>query len=165
MGILDGKRILVTGVLTPSSIAAAIATVLQAEGAELVLTSFGRTRSLTERTARRLAPPPPVLELDVTRSEDFERLTAAIAAHGDRLDGIVHSIAFAPLDALGGRFLETPWESVATAIRVSTYSLQALARACLPLMRANGGSVVTLDFDARVAWPVYDWMGVAKAAL
>ncbi|HUY96884.1 MAG TPA: enoyl-ACP reductase FabI [Verrucomicrobiae bacterium] len=165
MGLLDDRRILVTGVLTPSSIASAIAVELQAEGAEIVLTSFGRARSLTERTARRFRPVPPILELDVTRSEDFESLTTALTAGGDHLDGIVHSIGNAPPDALGGNFLETPWTSVASALQISTYSLQALARACLPLMRARGGSIVTLDFDARVAWPHYDWMGVAKAGL
>ena len=165
MGLLDGKRILVTGVLTPSSIASAIAAAVQAEGGEVVLTSFGRARSLTERTARRLRPVPPVLELDVTREEDLDRLPQTLAAGGDRLDGIVHSIAFAPPDALGGNFLQTPWTSVATALQVSAYSLQALSRACLPLMRERGGSIVTLDFDARVAWPLYDWMGVAKAGL
>ncbi len=165
MGLLEGRRILVTGVLTPSSIAAAIAAAVQAEGGTVVLTGFGRGRSLTERTARRLDPVPQVLELDVTRAEDLDALGPALLAGGERLDGIVHAIAYAPPDALGAGFLETPWTSVATAIQVSTYSLQALARACLPLMVAAGGSIVTLDFDASVAWPLYDWMGVAKAGL
>ncbi len=163
--LLAGKRLLVTGVLTPASIAAAIAAAAQREGAEVVLTAFGRGRSLTERTARRMDPVPPVLELDVTNPEHFPALTRELQAMGDRIDGVVHAIAFAPPDALGGNFLQTPWSSVAAALQVSAYSLQALAVACLPLMRAAGGSIVALDFDARTAWPIYDWMGVAKAGL
>jgi meromycolic acid enoyl-[acyl-carrier-protein] reductase len=163
MGILDGKRVLVTGVLTDSSIAFHVARIAQTEGATVVLTGFGRL-SLVERIARRLPQPPPVLELDVTNSEHLASLAGRVAEHVPRLDGVVHGIAFAPQSALGGGFLDTPWEDVATAVHVSTFSLKALAMAALPLM-GSGGAVVGLDFDASVAWPAYDWMGVAKAGL
>jgi enoyl ACP reductase len=163
MGILDGKRILVTGVLTDSSIAFHVARIAQQEGAAVVLTGFGRL-SLVERIARRLPDPPPVLELDVTDEGHLESLAERASAHTERLDGVVHSIGNAPQSALGGNFLNTPWADVATAIHVSTYSLKALAMAALPLM-GGGGAIVGLDFDASVAWPAYDWMGVAKAGL
>ena len=163
MGILDGKRILVTGVLTDSSIAFHVARIAQDEGAAVVLTGFGRL-SLVERIARRLPDPPPVLELDVTDEGHLSSLAERASAHTDRLDGVVHGIAFAPQSALGGNFLNTPWADVATAVHVSAYSLKALAMAALPLMD-GGGAVVGLDFDASVAWPAYDWMGVAKAGL
>jgi len=163
MGILDGKRILVTGVLTDSSITFHVARIAQLEGATVVLTGFGRL-SLVERIAKRLPQPPPVLELDVTNTEHLASLAGRVAEHVPALDGVVHGIAFAPQSALGGNFLDTPWEDVATAVQVSTYSLKALATAALPLMEA-GGAVVGLDFDASVAWPAYDWMGVAKAGL
>jgi meromycolic acid enoyl-[acyl-carrier-protein] reductase len=163
MGILDGKRILVTGVLTDASIAFHVARIAQVEGATVVLTGFGRL-SLVERIAKRLPQPPPVLELDVTNTEQLGSLAGRVAEHVPRLDGVVHGIAFAPQSALGGNFLDTQWEDVATAVHVSAYSLKALAVAALPLMD-GGGAVVGLDFDASVAWPAYDWMGVAKAAL
>ena len=163
MGILDGKRILVTGVLTDSSIAFHVARLAQQEGADVVLTGFGRL-SLVERIARRLPGPPPVLELDVTDEGHLGSLAERVYAHTDRLDGVVHGIAFAPQSALGGNFLNTEWADVATAVQVSAYSLKALAMAALPLMD-GGGAIVGLDFDASVAWPAYDWMGVAKAGL
>ena len=163
MGILDGKRILVTGVLTDASIAFHVARIAQQEGATVVLTGFGRL-SLVERIAKRLPDPPPVLELDVTEPAHLETLAGRVSEHVDGLDGVVHSIGFAPQPALGGNFLATSWDDVATAVHVSTFSLKSLAMAALPLM-SGGGSVVGLDFDASVAWPGYDWMGVAKAAL
>jgi enoyl ACP reductase len=163
MGILDGKRLLVTGVLTDSSIAFHVARIAQQEGATVVLTGFGRM-SLVERIAKRLPQPPPVLELDVTDTGHLASLAGRVAEHVPRLDGVLHGIAFAPQSALGGNFLDTEWPDVATAVHVSTYSLKALAMAALPLMDA-GGAVVGLDFDASVAWPGYDWMGVAKAGL
>src|ERR1700760_1924343 len=164
MGILAGKRILVTGVLTDSSIAFHVAKVAQDEGATVVLTGFGRM-SLVERIAKRLPEPPPVIELDVTSEEQLEALAGGVREHVDGLDGVLHAIAYAnPAEALGGNFLRTKWADVATAVQVSTYSLKAVATAALPLMGA-GGSVVGLDFDASVAWPGYDWMGVAKAGL
>jgi len=163
MGILDGKRILVTGVLTDASIAFHVARVAQQEGATLVLTGFGRL-SLVERIAKRLPEPPPVLELDVTDPAHLESLATRVSEHVDGLDGVVHSIGNAPQTALGGNFLATPWEDVAKAVHVSTFSLKSLAMAALPLMD-GGGSIVGLDFDASVAWPGYDWMGVAKAGL
>jgi meromycolic acid enoyl-[acyl-carrier-protein] reductase len=163
MGILDGKRILVTGVLTDASIAFHVARLAQQEGATVVLTGFGRL-SLVERIARRLPDPPPVLELDVTDPAHLDSLADRVGAHVDGLDGVVHAIAFAPASALGGGFLDTPWPDAATAIQVSAYSLKSLAMAALPLM-GRGGAIVGMDFDASVAWPAYDWMGVAKAAL
>ncbi len=164
MGILEGKRILVTGVLTDQSIAFHVARLAQEEGATVVLTSFGRALSLTRRSASRLPAEAPVVELDVTSSDDLAALAGRVGEHVDRLDGVLHSIGFAPESALGGRFLETPWADVSTAVEVSAYSLKALTMACRPLM-GSGSSVVGLDFDATVAWPTYDWMGVAKAAL
>jgi enoyl-[acyl-carrier protein] reductase I len=163
MGILDGKRILVTGVLTDASIGFHVARIAQREGATVVLTGFGRL-SLVERIARRLPELPPVLELDVTDPGQLSSLAERVSAHVDGLDGVVHSIGNAPASALGGNFLHTPWEDVAAALHVSTYSLKALAMAALPLMGA-GGAIVGMDFDASRAWPAYDWMGVAKAGL
>jgi enoyl-[acyl-carrier protein] reductase I len=163
MGILAGKRILVTGVLTDSSIAFHVARVAQDEGATVVLTGFGRM-SLVERVAKRLPDPPPVLELDVTDPGQLGSLAERVSEHVDRLDGVLHAVAFAPQEAMGGNFLNTAWDDVATAIHASTFSLKALAVATQPLM-TGGGSIVGLDFDASVAWPGYDWMGVAKAGL
>ncbi|MFE9815957.1 enoyl-ACP reductase FabI [Streptomyces sp. NPDC005773] len=166
-GILAGKRVLVTGVLMESSIAFHAARLAQEQGAEVVLTGYGRL-SLVERIAKRLPRPAPLVELDVQDKGHLDSLADRIresVGQDARLDGVVHSIAFAPQDALGGNFLETGWDSVATAVEVSAYSLKALAVACLPLMEERGGSIVGLDFDAQTAWPAYDWMGVAKAAL
>src|SRR5450432_1441589 len=163
MGILDGKRILVTGVLTDASIAFHVARVAQEQGATVVLTAFPRP-TLVQRIAKRLPGPAPVIELDVTDPAQLDSLADRVREHVDGLDGVVHSIANAPQGALGGNFLNTPWEDVAKAVQVSTFSLKSLAMAALPLMPA-GGSVVGLDFDASVAWPGYDWMGVAKAGL
>lgn len=163
-GILAGKRILVTGVLTESSIAFQTAKVAQNEGAEVILTGFGRL-SLVERIAKRLPKEAPVIELDVTNQEHLDGLADKIRGHqGDNagIDGIVHSIAFGPQGAFN--FLEATWEDVSTAVHVSAYSLKSLTMACLPLM-GRGSSVVGLTFDAQTAWPKYDWMGVAKAAL
>ncbi len=164
MGLLEGKRLLVTGVLTEASIAFAVARLAQQEGATVVLSGFGRGLSITQRVAKRLPNPAPVVTLDVTSPEDLAGLPDRLGEHVDDLDGVLHAIAFAPASALGGGFLDAPWSDVATALEVSTYSLAALVRATLPMMPA-GSSVVGLDFDAAVAWPVYDWMGVAKAGL
>jgi enoyl-[acyl-carrier protein] reductase I len=163
--ILEGKRFLITGVLTPQSIAFAAARAAQEHGAEIVLTNFGRTVSLTEKCAKRLPYPPDVLELDVNEPQHIDSVRDELASRWGTLDGFLHAIAFAPPDALGGNFLHTEWESVATAVKTSAYSLKALAVGFLPLMEERGGSIVSLDFDATVAWPVYDWMGVAKAGL
>ena len=162
-GILEGKRILVTGVLMESSIAFQVAKLAQEQGAEIILTAFPRP-TLTERIAKKLPRPTKVLELDVTNQEHLDSLAENVRAELGGLDGVVHSIGFAPQDALGGNFLNTPWESVATAVQVSAFSLKSLTMACLPLME-EGGSVVGLTFDATIAWPQYDWMGPAKAAL
>ena len=161
MGILEGKKLLITGVLMDSSIAFHVAKLAQEEGAQVVLTSFGRTMKITQTIAKRLPSTPPVVELDVTDQEHLERLAERLTEHVDSLDGVLHSIGFAPQGAFN--FLEGTWEDVATAMHASAYSLKALAVAALPLMR-DGGSIVGLTFDARYAWPVYDWMGVAKAA-
>lgn len=158
--LLDGKRILVTGVLNDSSIAYSVARRAQEEGASVVLSSFGRVMSLTERTARRLPGEVELVELDVSNEEDLGATAERIGGH---LDGVLHAIGFAPPSCLGGGFLDAPWEDVAVALQVSAYSLKALAVAVLPLLSA-GGSIVGLDFDNTQAWPVYDWMGVAKSA-
>jgi enoyl ACP reductase len=163
--LLEGKRILVTGVLSEQSIAHAVARVAQEQGAEIVLTSFGRAMSVTRRAAARLPTPPDVLELDLTESSHLAALTEELATRWGRLDGALHAVAFAPETCLGGDILRAGWDDVAQTLHVSTYSLKALAEAVLPLMRDAGGSIVALDFDARQAWPAYDWMGVAKAAL
>jgi enoyl-[acyl-carrier protein] reductase I len=162
-GLLAGKRLLVTGVITDQSIAFSVAKIAQEQGATVVLTGFGRM-SLVERIARRLPVEVPVIELDVTNPEHLAGLADRVTSTVDGLDGVVHSIAFAPASCLGGGFLEAPWEDVATALHVSTYSYKSLAMACLPLMKP-GGALVGLTFDATKAWPVYDWMGVAKAGL
>jgi len=161
VGILEGKRLLITGVLMDSSIAFHVAKVAQEEGAEVVLTSFGRTMKITQTISRRLPSAPPVVELDVTNDEHLDTLAERLREHVDGLDGVVHSIGFAPKGAFS--FLEGTWEDVGTAVHTSAYSLKALAVAALPLME-HGGGIVGLTFDARFAWPVYDWMGVAKAA-
>jgi enoyl-[acyl-carrier protein] reductase I len=162
--ILEGKRLLVTGVVNRRSIAFAIAERAQAEGAEVLLTSFGRMMRMTERAAKRLDPVPDVLELDVNDDGHLAALRTELESRWGKLDGAVHAIAFAPADALGGDFLATPRASAATAFETSAYSYKALAEAVAPLM-SDGGGIVGLDFDATVAWPSYDWMGVAKAAL
>jgi meromycolic acid enoyl-[acyl-carrier-protein] reductase len=164
--LLEGKKILVTGVLDRKSIAFSIAEEAQRAGAEIVLTSFGRVMNITKMMARRLPMEPDVLELDATRPEDAQAVCAELQQRWGRLDGWVHSIAFAPEDALGGNFLRTPWESAATAYRVSAFSLKDIAVGLLPLMQEHGGSILALDFDNSVhAWPSYDWMGVSKSAL
>ncbi len=164
MGLLDGKRLLITGVITDASIAFTVARIAQEEGAQVVLTGFGRM-SLVERVARKLPEPPPVIELDVANQEHLDTLADRVREHVDGVDGVLHSIGFAPASCLGGDFLATPWDDVATAIQVSTFSLKSLAVATLPLFGDAGGSLVGLTFDARFAWPAYDWMGVAKAGL
>ena len=164
-GLLAGKRILVTGVLTPKSIAYSIADACLVHGAELILTSFGRAMSLTQRSARRLGLEGPVLEMDVAVPEQVAAVAAAVRERWGGLDGAVHAVAYAPEDALGGRFMTTPWESVAIAMQVSAFSLKAMAQELAPLMQERGGSIMTLTFDATVAWPLYDWMGPTKAAL
>jgi meromycolic acid enoyl-[acyl-carrier-protein] reductase len=171
--LLEGKRVLITGVLTDTSIAFSVARCAQEQGAEIVLTSFGRAMSLTKRVARRLPTEPDVLELDVTDPEHVRALGSELEQRWGRLDGVLHAIGFAPEACLGGDFLRAGWDDVATAVHVSAYSLKALAEMALPLMKGTtaqgdgrgGGSIVGLDFDAAVAWPAYDWMGVAKAAL
>ena len=159
--LLQGKKLLFTGVLMDSSIAFHVAKLAQEEGAEVVLTSFGRAMKITQAVAKRLPVTPPVVELDVTNQEHLESLADRLGDHVDHLDGVLHSIGYAPQGAFN--FLAGSWEDVATALHASAYSLKALAVATLPLI-SEGGSVVGLTFDATLAWPVYDWMGVAKAA-
>ncbi|MEX2254670.1 MAG: enoyl-ACP reductase FabI [Acidimicrobiia bacterium] len=158
--LLDGKRILVSGVLNDASMAFSAARLAQEEGAEVVLSSFGRVMRLTERTAKRLPNEVQIVELDASNADDVAALAERV---GGKLDGVLHAIAFAPESCLGGGFLDAPWEDVAVALQVSAYSLKSLAVGALPLM-SPGGSIVGLDFDNTVAWPVYDWMGVAKSA-
>ena len=171
MGLLDGKRILVTGVLTDASLAFAVATKAQLEGAEVVLSGAGRGLSLTKRTARKLPSQAEVLEIDVTQPEQLASAAAELGSRWDRLDGLVHSIGYAPPECLGGDIFRAGWDEVQVAFHISTYSLKALAEAFRPLLAAAGtghrpgASIVGLDFDATVAWPAYDWMGVAKAGL
>jgi meromycolic acid enoyl-[acyl-carrier-protein] reductase len=159
--LLEGKKLLITGVLMDSSIAFHVAKLAQEEGAEIVLTSFGRAMKITEAVAKRLPTTPPVIELDVTDKEHLDTLAERLGEHVDHVDGVLHSIGYAPPGAFN--FLEGSWEDVSTAVHASAYSLKALAVATLPLM-PGGGSVVGLTFDAKFAWPIYDWMGVAKAA-
>ena len=160
-GLLQGKRVLITGVLTEASIAFSVARLATEQGADVVLSGYGRGLSITQRIAKRLPGEPRVLELDVTSEEQLAALADNL---GGQLDGVLHAIGFAPASCLGNGLLDTPWPDVATALQVSTWSYAALARACLPLM-PTGSSYVGLDFDATVAWPAYDWMGVAKAGL
>lgn len=161
MALLDGKKLLITGVLTDASIAFHVARIAQEEGAEVVLTSFGRALKITSTIAKRLPHQPAVLELDVSDADQLDSLADRLGEHVDRLDGVLHSIGYAPPGAFD--FLGARWEDVAVALQVSAFSLKALTVACLPLM-STGGAVVGLTLDASVAWPVYDWMGVAKAA-
>jgi meromycolic acid enoyl-[acyl-carrier-protein] reductase len=165
VNMLEGKKLLITGVVNRESIAYEVARQAQEAGAEVVLTSFGRVRRMTERAASRLPQPPDVLQLDVNSPDDLEAVAGELRERWGRVDGVLHAIAFAPEDALGGNFLNTPGESAEVAFRTSAFSLKALAAALADLYPEEGASVVGLDFDASVAWPVYDWMGVAKAAL
>jgi meromycolic acid enoyl-[acyl-carrier-protein] reductase len=171
MGLLDGKRILVTGVLTDASLAFAVARQAQREGAEVVLSGAGRGLSLTRRTARKLPVEADVLEIDVAQPDQLTAAAATLAAQWDRMDGMLHAIGYAPPECLGGDMFQANWEQVQVALHVSAYSLKALVEAFRPLLVAAGtegrpgASVVGLDFDASVAWPAYDWMGVSKAAL
>jgi enoyl ACP reductase len=162
-GLLEGKRLLITGVITDASIAFHAAKLAQEQGAQVVLTGFGRL-SLVERIAKRLPEPAPVIELDVQNAEHLDTLADRVREHVDGLDGVLHAIAFAPQSCLGAPFLDAPKEDVSTAVEVSAYSFKSLAVALLPLL-TSGASIVGMDFDARVAWPAYNWMGVAKAAL
>lgn len=163
-GLVAGKRILVTGVITDQSIGFHVARLALEQGAQVVVTGFGRM-SLVERILRRLPSPVPLVEMDVTNEEHLQTLAERVGEHVDGLDGVLHSIGFAPQSALGGNFLTTPWEDAAVALHVSAFSLKSLTMAARPLFGPDGASVVGLDFDAAVAWPTYDWMGVSKAAL
>ena len=164
MGILEGKRILVTGVLTDASLAFGVTKLAQEEGAEIILTGAGRGLRLTQRTARKLEATPEVLEFDVTDPSHVGRLRDDLSERWETVDGALHAIGFAPESCLGGGFTAAPWDDVRVALEISTYSFKTLTDVVAPLM-PNGGSIVGLDFDANVTWPAYDWMGVAKAAL
>ena len=164
--LLEGKRLLITGVLTDDSIAFSVAKVAQEAGAEVLLTGVGRGLRITERVAKRLPTTPDVLEMDVNSPEQVAAVAADVTKRWGKLDGVVHAIGFMPEDALGGNFLNTPWESVAFGFQTSAFSLKALSVGLLEPMKAAGAaSVVSLTFDGRFAWPIYDWMGVAKAGL
>jgi enoyl-[acyl-carrier protein] reductase I len=164
-GLLDGKRVLVAGVLTEASLGFATAKAAQEQGAQVIVSNFGRGMGITRRVIKKLPTEPPLLELDVTDAEHLAGLADAVREHADGLDGLVHAIGFAPQDALGEGFAGTDWSPVATALQISTWSFAALTNACLPLFGESGGSVLGFDFDATVAWPAYSWMGVAKAGL
>ena len=164
MGLLDGKKIVITGVLTDASLAFGVAQLAQQEGAQIVLTGAGRALSLTQRTARRLDTPVDVYEFDVTVAEHVETVREQVRASLGRVDGVLHSIGFAPEACLGDDFLAAQWSDVAVAMQISAYSMKTLIDAFLPLME-RGSTIVGLDFDNTVAWPAYNWMGVAKAAL
>jgi enoyl-[acyl-carrier protein] reductase I len=164
VGILDGKRLLITGVLTDASLAFAVAKLAQEEGAEIVLTGAGRGMRLTERTARKLPEEAEVLEFDVTSAEQAAAVRDHLAAKWGQVDGALHAIGFAPEVCLGEDFMAAQWADVSVAVEISAYSLKTVAEVVAPLM-TGGGSIVGLDFDARFAWPAYNWMGVAKAAL
>lgn len=163
--LLEGKKLLITGVLTPGSIAFSAAQIAQEQGAEIVLTGVGRGMGLTEKSARKLPNPPDVLEMDANDPEQIAAVAAELEKRWGHVDGFLHAIAFAPKDALGGNFLTTPWESVGVALQTSAFSLKEIAVGLLPLMSGRDASIVSLDFDGQVAWPIYDWMGVAKAGL
>jgi enoyl-[acyl-carrier protein] reductase I len=167
--VLEGKKLLITGVLTDDSIAYAVARVALENGAEILLTNVGKGVRLTERVTRKLPRTPDVMQMDVNSPDDIAAVAQSVSQRWGRLDGVLHSIGFAPQDALGGNFLNTPWESVATAFQTSAYSLKGLTVGLLEPLKvagADGGaSVVALTFDGRYAWPIYDWMGVAKAGL
>jgi meromycolic acid enoyl-[acyl-carrier-protein] reductase len=163
--LLEDKNVLVTGVVSEASIATSVARLAQEQGADVVLTSFGRALSLTHRIAKRLPRQADVVELDVTSSDHLAGLAGELGRRWDRVDAVLHAIGYAPPVCLSGDFMAAAWEDVGTALHVSAYSLKALAEAALPLMKEAGGAIVGLDFDAAKAWPSYDWMGVAKAAL
>src|ERR1043166_7767693 len=161
--ILEGKKILIAGMSDRRSIGFSIAQEAQRQGAEILLTSFGRMMSITQMTAKKLDPLPEILEMDVTKTSDIANAVEETSKRWDRVDGMVHSVAFAPADALGGQFLNTPWESVATALQVSAFSFKEMARGFLPMMKEHGGSLVTLDLDTSTsACPKYAWWGVSK---
>jgi enoyl-[acyl-carrier protein] reductase I len=168
MGILEGKKLVITGVLTDASLAYGVAKIAMEEGAEIVLTGAGRALSLTKRTARKLGQQNgadiPVFEFDVTVAEHVESVRAEVAEALGTVDGVLHAIGFAPASCLGDDFMAAPWDDVAVAMQISAYSLKTLADAFGPIMN-DGGSIVGLDFDNRQAWPAYNWMGVAKSAL
>jgi enoyl ACP reductase len=164
MGLLDGKKIVITGVMTDASLAFGVARIALEEGADIVLTGAGRALKLTQRTARKLGPDIDVYELDVTVPEHGVAVREALAEKWGRVDGVLHAVGFAPESCLGDDFMAAPWDDVAIAMHISTYSLKALADAFVPLM-SEGGSIVGLDFDNSQAWPAYNWMGVAKSAL
>ncbi len=164
--LLDGKKLLITGVLTDDSMAFAAARVAQQAGAEILLTSVGRAMSLTQRVAKKLDPVPDVLDMDVNSTEQIAAVAAEVTRRWGRVDGVLHSVGFMPQTGLGGNFLQTSWDDVATGFQTSAFSLKALATGMLePMKAADGASLVSLTFDGRYAWPIYDWMGVAKAGL
>ncbi len=164
MALLTGKKLLITGVLTDDSLAFGVARMAQEQGAEVILTSFGRALRLTQRTARKLDPVPDVLELDVTDVAQGVALREELERRWGRVDGALHAVGFAPENCLGDDFMAPDWDDVSVAVHVSAYSLRSLADIVTPLM-TDGGSLVGLTFDATVSWPAYNWMGVAKAAM
>jgi enoyl-[acyl-carrier protein] reductase I len=172
MPLLSDHRILVTGVLTDDSLAFGIAKRALEEGATVALSGAGRGLSLTKRTARKLAEfgeVGEIIELDVTDPQQVEAAAAELTTRFGRLDGLVHAIGMAPQSCLGNGMFVAPFEDVAIALHISTYSLAALVGTFRPLLQKSealgGASVIALDFDGSRAYPMYDWMGVMKAGL
>ena len=170
MGLLTNHKILVTGVLTDDSIAFGIAQRAIEEGAEVILSGAGRGLNLTKRIAKKLGDSVgEVLEMDVTEPAQIEAAVKAVEERFGRLDGLVHSIGFAPQSCLGSGMFVAPFDDVKVAMQISTYSLAALVGAFRPLLvkstALGGASVIALDFDGSRAYPMYDWMGVMKAGL
>lgn len=167
-GLLEGKTILITGIITDASIAFHAAAMAQEQGAKVIITGFDRLR-LIDRIAQRLPKEvPPAIELDATNEEHLSALADRIREVApEGIDGVLHSIAFAPRTLMGPDakpFLEGPGPDAARAFEISAWSYASLARAVLPVMN-EGGSIVGMDFDPRTSMPYYNWMGVAKAAL
>lgn len=163
--MLAGKRLLITGVVNTDSIAFATAVAALDGGAEILLSSLGRDLDAARRAAAELPGEVPIVEADLTSTEDLEHLAAHIAGTWGHLDGALHAIAFAPQEALAGSFLDAGSQAAARAFDTSTFSYASLARVVAELAPPSGGSIVGLDFDAAGAWPVYNWMGVCKAGL
>ena len=166
-GLLAGKRILVTGVLTDRSLAYHAAAKMQELGAEVLLTSFGRAKRITERAAQMLPKATDVLELDVTKQSDYDALVEELGARWDSVDGLLHSVAFAPAQLFKDPFLHANLDDVEAAMRISSYSLQQLSATLLPLMvrSQSGASIVALTVEDRVRVHPYAWMSVAKSVL
>src|SRR5690606_34622949 len=160
MGFLQGKRILVTGVLSNRSIAYGIAQACRQQGADIALTYVGeRFKERVEGFAKELGTDI-VLPCDVSEDDQIEQAMASLGERWDGLDGLVHSIGFAPREAIAGNFLDgLSRESFRVAHDISAYSFPALAKAALPLLKGRKSSVLTLTYlGAEKAIPNYNTM-------